>query len=405
MIPAAGAPAALLFDERIAQVASDGVAHLHRRGLHVVGGGRLQRSRHAARHAEPGAADRVDDDAGAVGRILDREAHLELDRGAAEPAPFHADEGDLVIVLPGHIVGRADMDVARGETPVQLRLDGFRLGDLLRTQPVQGLHVEEVGVAAGVQLVGAVERVAPVPEQARHQPVGDGGAHLALDVVAHDRHPGLPEPLRPCGRRGDEHGDAVHHGRSRVEAGLGVMRRRLLRADRQVADHYLGAGPLQHVDDLDRVVICRPERLVLRIVRHVRRHAVEDGTHLDGDAGGREIVLEDHCAIGFGEDGFLKRPADLSLVDVERGDHLQISRPPASDIGVHEARQSLGVPIPVVSDALDQRTRAITDPRNGNLDMIRGLPDAQHYFLPVFFRTRCRLLWLFSGADRVMCEL
>ena len=166
-----------------------------------------------------GAADRVDDNAGAVGRILDREAHFKLDRRAAEPAPLHANEGDLVVALPRHIIGRADVDVARGEPPVQLRLDGFRLGHLLRPQPIPGLHIEKVRVAPGVQLIGPVIR-SPLVR------VNPAQLHAALRTW-HEAHGGGDSALAIDGKtiRGaiDADGNQTHVlGKRRIETAFGV---------------------------------------------------------------------------------------------------------------------------------------------------------------------------------------
>ena len=58
-------------------------------------------------------------------------------------------------------------------------------------------HVEEVGIAAGVELIGAVEADAAIGEQPRQRAMDDGCADLALDVVADDRQAGVAEFLRP----------------------------------------------------------------------------------------------------------------------------------------------------------------------------------------------------------------
>ena len=81
------------------------------------------------------------------------------------------------------------------------RLHGLGLADLLRRQPGALEHVEEVGVAAGVELVGAVELDAALREQVGQHAVDDGRAELRLDVVA-DR-PGrrLPRSASPSLRR------------------------------------------------------------------------------------------------------------------------------------------------------------------------------------------------------------
>ena len=79
----------------------------------------------------------------------------------------------------------------RVELVVELAGDGLGLRDLLRLEALALEHVLEVHVAADVELVGAVEHHAAVLEEAGEDAVDDGGADLALDVVADDRHAGI----------------------------------------------------------------------------------------------------------------------------------------------------------------------------------------------------------------------
>src|SRR3546814_14194828 len=74
-----------------------------------IGGRREDRAGEAAVAGDFGAADHVDRDSGRTGAVLDRQAQFEVERHAAEHAALHAQEADLVVVLPGDIVGRADM--------------------------------------------------------------------------------------------------------------------------------------------------------------------------------------------------------------------------------------------------------------------------------------------------------
>ena len=92
----------------------------------------------------------------------------------------------------------------------------------LRLQALALEHVEEVGVAADVELVGALELDAALAHEAREHAVDDGGADLALDVVADDRQAALVEALLPVRLAGDEDRDAVHEGAAGVEDLLDV---------------------------------------------------------------------------------------------------------------------------------------------------------------------------------------
>ena len=150
------------------------------------------------------------------------------------------------------MVGRADVDVALVELVVEHRGDGVGLADLLGLEALALEHVQEVGVAAEVQLVGPIEADAAVHEQAGHHAVGDRRADLALDVVADDREALLGEPALPVRLTPDEHRDGVDEPDAGLEGLLDVPLRRLLGADRQVRDHDVDLALLE---DAER---CRP---------------------------------------------------------------------------------------------------------------------------------------------------
>ena len=120
----------------------------------------------------------------------------------------------------------------------------------LRLEALALEHVEEVGVAADVELAGALELDAALAHEAGEHAVDDGGADLALDVVADDRHAGLDEALLPVGLAGDEDGDAVDHGAAGREDLLGVPLGGLFAAHRQVVDDDVGLGLLEDADDV-----------------------------------------------------------------------------------------------------------------------------------------------------------
>src|SRR5579885_3245936 len=80
---------------------------------------------------------------------------------------------------------------------VQLAGHGVGLADLLGLQAVALEHVVEVGVAADVELHGALELHAALPEQAGKLAMHDGRADLALDIVSDNRQSRLFEALLP----------------------------------------------------------------------------------------------------------------------------------------------------------------------------------------------------------------
>ena len=168
------------------------VVVLHRRRLHEVGRRAEQRATDAPVEGHLGAAHGVDDHAGRVGGVPDLELELQVERHVTEVPALHPDVGPLAVVEPRHVVRRSDVDVVGGEDVVlDLAGHGLGLGDLLRLEALALEHVLEVHVPAEVELVGVVEGQAAVLEQPGEDPVDDGGADLALDVVADDRDPGV----------------------------------------------------------------------------------------------------------------------------------------------------------------------------------------------------------------------
>src|SRR5215207_8258301 len=164
------------------------VAVLDGRTLHEVGGRAEQRTADAAVLGDLAAAEGVDDYASRVGGVPYLELEFDVEGYVAEVAALDADVSPLAVVEPRHMVARADVDVVVGDALVDLARDRLRLRDLLGLQPLPLEHVLEVHVAAEVQLVCAVDRDAAILEQAGEHAVHDGRAHLALDVIADDRH-------------------------------------------------------------------------------------------------------------------------------------------------------------------------------------------------------------------------
>jgi hypothetical protein len=70
------------------------------------------------------------------------------------------------------------MDVASIEALRRHRLDCLGLGDLLCRDALLIEHVHEIGVAAEIQLIGAVERHPAPAAEICQRPMDDGGAKL-----------------------------------------------------------------------------------------------------------------------------------------------------------------------------------------------------------------------------------
>src|SRR5581483_6145298 len=152
-------------------------------------------------------------------------------------------------------------------------------------------------------------------------------------------------------------------GHAGVEAGLGVVLLRLLRADRQVGDEDIGPGPAQGLGHVDR----RGRRLLaglpVVLAPPVERRAPED---LDaevpdlGEADG--VVLAP-------EDGLAEVLADLGVVHVEGADELHVADVVAAELHVHQAGDAVaGVGVAVVLDALHEAAGAVADAGDGDAD-------------------------------------
>ena len=197
---------------------------------------------------------------------------------------------------------------------------------------------------------------AALAHEAREHAVHDGGADLALDVVADDRHAGLDEALLPVGLAGDEHGDAVDHGAAGGEDLLRVPLGGLFAAHGQVVDDHVGLRLLEDADDVGG----RAGRLLddLRevLAEAVVGHAAHDLDALLGH------VAELHRVVGLGEDGLAEVLADLVLVDVDGGHELDVADVVAADDGMHEAGDEVGLlGVLVELHALDERRGAVAD--------------------------------------------
>src|SRR5581483_10711159 len=135
------ARSSLVLDEGAGPAPCFVIGELLGRRFHEVAGWSGQRAGNAAIHRKLGAANRVDDDAGGVGRVPHLELQLGIERNAAERRALEPDVGELAIGEPGDMIARADMDVVGAEWDVELAGDGLRLGYLLRSEALPLQHV------------------------------------------------------------------------------------------------------------------------------------------------------------------------------------------------------------------------------------------------------------------------
>ena len=80
---------------------------------------------------------------------------------------------------------------------VQLARDRLRLGNFFRLQAITFQHVQEIGVAAEIELVSAIHTHATLAKKIRENAMSDGRADLGFYVVADNREPARLKSLLP----------------------------------------------------------------------------------------------------------------------------------------------------------------------------------------------------------------
>src|SRR5579875_2314799 len=145
-------------------VARQVIDQLARRMLHRISRDRIQWTADLAIARQLGTANHVDDNATRIGRILYRHAQLKLDRHSPKTLTLDSEEDHLVVALPGHVVRGTDMNVVVGHGLGQYALHRRSLRFAFGAQPRMVEHVEKIGVAASVELVGVLELDAAVSE-------------------------------------------------------------------------------------------------------------------------------------------------------------------------------------------------------------------------------------------------
>ena len=246
-----GRPFFALFNEVFHGAASTIIGQLARRGLHEVGGRSPDGATDAAVFSDLGGAQSIDNDAGGVGGVPYFQLVFKVQRNLTEGGAFQADIGPLAVIQPGDVVGGANVNVAVGHLVGDDGGDGAGLGDLLGFEAVAFQHVHEVHVAAHVQLGGAVQANAAFLEEAGDNAVGDGGAHLGLDVVADDRYASVSELLGPLGVGGDKDGEGVDEGNTGVDGALGVELVSFFGAYGEVGDEDVSLGVFEDLDNIE----------------------------------------------------------------------------------------------------------------------------------------------------------
>lgn len=78
------------------------------------------------------------------------------------------------------------MDVFIAQTPGGYGLNSLCLGYFLGGKATAAEHVEEIGVATGIELISTLQLDATFLEQIGQRAANDGCAHLGLDVITDD---------------------------------------------------------------------------------------------------------------------------------------------------------------------------------------------------------------------------
>ena len=308
-----------------------GVGELHRRAFHKVGRRRQHGAPLPVVQGQLGAADGVHYHAGRVGAVPHFQLHFHLDGRAAKHLAVNVDVAPFAVLQPRHVVAGADVDGVGVGFLGHLAGHGAGLGDFLGHQAFPFQHIEEIGVAAEVELVGIVDFGAPVFHQPGQHPVDDGGADLRLDVVADDRHAAFLKAVPPVILAGDEHGDAVDHSAAGVQDLLHIPFGGHLAAHRQVVDDHIHLALPQDAGNIRRAVGGFDHR-----VRQIAADAVVGHPPLHGHAHMGDVGELDGV-VRLGENGLGQVFAHLVAVDVEGGDDLNVLNAVFPDAVMHHA--------------------------------------------------------------------
>src|SRR5690554_1725296 len=121
---------------------------------------------------------------------------------------------------------------------------------------------------------------------------------------------------------------------------------------------------------------------MFRVTEHMLGNAVHNWAHFHLDPGRRNIALEYRRAVWFGEDGFGHVLSNFAGIHVKRSYNTNVLRTDATDFPVHQAADIGGRAIPIIVQALYERTCTIAETDDGDFD---------HVFLS--FHTECRTGW------------
>ena len=193
----------------------------------------------------------------------------------------------------------------------------------------------------------------------------DGGADLALDVVADDRKPLLGEALFPLWVRRDEHRHAVHESTPGFEGAFGVELGGPLRPHGQIGNENVDAPVSQDGGDVGGLGI----RLFDDIAQ-VATDPVEGRSSFDRDTEMR------HCGktlrvVRRSQNSLSEVEAHFVGVDVEGRHGFDVANMVAVHFDVHQTRNRLvRACVSIVFEALNQGRGTIAYPDEANAKLL-----------------------------------
>src|ERR1700730_1359166 len=263
------------------------VGHLNRRMLGEICGWGMQHAPDAAIERKFATTDRIDCHTGRVRGIFDGKLNVDFHRYVAEEPAFHANKGNFVVKLPRHIIAWADVNILVCQPLADHRLHRFGFRSFLRRQASATKHVQEISIAAGVQLVRAHKFHAALPKEIHERPMQDRGAHLRLNIVPNEGQISISETLRPRRIARDEYGDIVDKAEPSLERTAGIKPGGLFGAHGEIIDHQFRGRVFQFGDDLFASgFFLQWKKCAERIlIAHTRRIAIQNAAHVYNCAG------------------------------------------------------------------------------------------------------------------------
>ena len=176
------------------------------------------------------------------------------------------------------------MDVVFVHTVGGHGLYSLGLGLFLGSQTVAVEHVEKIGVAAGIELIGTLQLDPALGEQIGQRAVNYSSTHLGLDVVTNNGDTGLFKmPCPPSFRiAGDKNRHIVDECQAGLQCAACIKPGRLLGADREIIQEDFRAGFLQHLNDFffSRFrLIGQDKGAPFVVIFHVVRKPVQNPAH------------------------------------------------------------------------------------------------------------------------------